>query len=325
MRKTAVILILLITGNLAFCQQLPLYSQYLFNKFLINPAVAGSDGYTTINLTARQQWVGYSDAPRTFSLSVQARMLKRKLKVSQSSGDRAVLRPKSDGKVGLGGFIFSDKNGLIQRNGFQLSYSYHMWLQSNTQLSLGISFNGYHYKIDEADIKMENPDDPLLNSDLRRGIFVPDVTFGTYLLNPDFCLGISVDQLLEAAVKIGRPVYDNFQMKRQYYLFGSYDFNSGSIITIRPSFLLMMSEQIKPLADIGVTYYSGQNYWAGLAYRTAGAIIATGGVKYKNIFIGYAIDFTLQEIQRITYGTHEISIAIKFGDSNRRYRWLDRY
>jgi len=43
------------------------------------------------------------------------------------------------------------------------------------------------------------------------------------------------------------------------------------------------------------------------------------------MFFGYAFDFTLQKIQRITYGTHEITLAMKFGDNTRRYRWLDRY
>ena len=114
-------------------------------------------------------------------------------------------------------------------------------------------------------------------------------------------------------------------MNRHYYLFGSYNFSSGSYSEIQPSFLLMMSEQLKPQADIGVTYIYNQDFWAGLAFRTSGALIANLGVKYNNIFIGYAFDFTLQEIQRITYGTHEITLALKFGDSMRRYRWLDRY
>jgi hypothetical protein len=35
-------------------QQVPLYSQYMLNGFLINPAVAGSEGYTAVNLTARE-------------------------------------------------------------------------------------------------------------------------------------------------------------------------------------------------------------------------------------------------------------------------------
>jgi hypothetical protein len=46
---------------------------------------------------------------------------------------------------------------------------------------------------------------------------------------------------------------------------------------------------------------------------------------HTNMYIGYAFDFTLQEIQRVTYGTHELTIAIRFGDSARKYRWLDRY
>ena len=60
-------------------------------------------------------------------------------------------------------------------------------------------------------------------------------------------------------------------MTRQYYLFGSYDFESGTNALIQPSFLLKMSEQLKPQADIGVTYIYDQGFWAGLAYRTSGA------------------------------------------------------
>ena len=86
-----------------------------------------------------------------------------------------------------------------------------------------------------------------------------------------------------------------------------------------------MSEQFKPQADLGVTYIYHQDFWAGLAYRTSGALIANVGVKYQNMYFGYAFDFTMQEIQRITYGTHEITVALKFGDNSRRYRWLDRY
>jgi hypothetical protein len=87
----------------------------------------------------------------------------------------------------------------------------------------------------------------------------------------------------------------------------------------------MISEQMMPQADIGITYIFHDVFWAGVAYRTSKAVIATIGVRQKNIFIGYAFDFTLQEIQRVTYGTHEISVAMKFGDSSRKYRWLDRY
>lgn len=325
MKRSAFILLLLLICSLTYGQQLPLFSQYLYNKFLINPAVAGSDGYTSVSLTARDQWVGYSGAPRTYAFSWQTRMLKKSYILKSTNIKKQVFRPKSDGKVGFGAYIFSDKNGLIQRTGFQAAYSYHMWLANSTQLSFGLAFTGYYYKIDEKQINFEDPNEPWLNNNLRRGVFVPDMTAGAYLLNAKYSVGFSADQLSEAAAKIGGPAYKNLSMSRTYYLFGSYDFSEGTITIIQPSFLLKMSEQFKPQVDIGATYIYNQGFWAGLAYRTSGAIIANIGVKYQNMFFGYAYDYTTQEIQTLTYGTHEITLAVKFGDNSRRYRWLDRY
>ena len=324
MKKLVFISALIICSANIEGQQLPLYSQYLYNKFLINPAVAGSDGFTSFNLTAREQWAGYSGAPRTFSLSGQTRILKRGYSLKKSSRGNG-YRPKTDGKVGFGGYIFSDRNGLIQRTGFQASYSYHMWVQSNTQLSMGLAVTGYHFKINELEIDFQDPNEPWLNNDLRRGIFVPDVDFGIYILNPKYNVGFSTLQLFGAAAKIGSDAYQNFRMDRHYYFFGSYSVEVGNKTEIQPSGLLMMSEQVKPVADIGLTYIYDQKIWAGLTYRTSKAIIANIGFTYTNMYIGYAFDFTLQEIQRVTYGTHELTLAVRFGDSARKYRWLDRY
>ena len=325
MKRLVYILIFLIAGAAAKSQQLPLYSQYLYNKFLINPAVAGSDGYTSVNLTAREQWVGYYGAPRTYSFSYQTRMLKRSYILKQSSARRPLYRPKTDGKVGLGGYVFSDKNGIIHRTGFQFSYAYNLWLRQSTQLSFGLAFTGYHYKIDEREISFEDPNEPLLYSNLRRGMFVPDATFGVYLLNGRYSLGFSAEQLFEAAGKIGNGIYKNINIQRHYYLFGSYSFFPTTYIELQPSFLFMMSEQFKPQADIGLNYIYNDAFWVGLAGRTSGALIASTGFKYLNLWFGYSFDFTFSEIQRITYGTHELTVALKFGDSARRYRWLDRY
>lgn len=316
---------LLLLVKFSSAQQLPLYSQYLYNKFLINPAVAGSDGYTSFNLTAREQWVGYYGAPRTFSFSFQTRMLKKSYILRQTAVRRKVFRPGTDGKVGLGGYVFNDKNGLVQRTGFQLSYAYHMWLRNSTQLSMGLALTGYHYRINDKEIDFEDPNEPWLNNNLRKGMFVPDATFGAYLLNAKYCFGFSADQLFQASARIANNAYRDFKINRHYYLFGSYDFAPQRDVIIQPSFLVMMSDQFIPQADIGVTYLHNQDLWAGIAYRTSGAIITTLGVKYENVFIGYAFDFTLHEIQRVTYGTHEITFALKFGDSRRKYRWLDRY
>lgn len=305
-------------------QQLPLYSQYLYNRYLINPAVAGSDGYTSFNLTAREQWAGYSGAPRTVSLSGQARILKRGYLIRQA-GSRRTLRPSGDGRVGIGGYLFSDRNGMVYRTGFQTSYAYHMWLQNSTQLSFGLALTGYHFKINERELNFSDPDDPWLNNELRRGIFVPDASFGIFVLNRNYSVGFSTEQLFGAAARFGDDAYSNFTMDRHYYLFATWSFYPAPRMEIQPSALVMMSEQVRPVADIGLSCNFDQSLWGGLAYRTSGAVIANFGVRYSNIYLGYSFDFTMQEIQRVTYGTHEITAALKFGDTARKYRWLDRY
>lgn len=326
------IFILLTTGLASFSQQLPLYSQYLYNKFLINPAHAGSDGFTSYNITAREQWIGYSGAPRTYSLSFQTRILKKGYRLNQNIFNNTVYRQRTTGRIGLGGYVFSDRNGLVQRTGFQTSYTYNLWVQDYTQLSLGLAFTGYHFKINVDENSFEESIEPLLNDNLRRGIFVPDVDFGVYLLNPRFDVGFSALQMLGAAAKIGNHAYNNYWMDRHFYLFGSYTFYSGVKAEIQPSILLKMSEQIRPQADIGLTYNYDQTIWTGIAYRTGGVLITNiryrfipSRVKMTSVYIGYAFDFTLNKIQRVTYGTHEVTMAVKFGESSKRFRWLDRY
>jgi hypothetical protein len=86
-----------------------------------------------------------------------------------------------------------------------------------------------------------------------------------------------------------------------------------------------MSEQLRPQADIGITYSYDNRIWIGTTFRTGSAIIANVGVRRDRLFFGYSFDFTLQSIQMSTYGSHEFIMAVRFGDTPRKYRWLDRY
>ena len=201
-----------------------------------------------------------------------------------------------------------------------------------TQLSFGLAFTGYHFIINADEASFESPDEPWLTDNLRRGVFVPDADFGIYLLNNKFDFGFSVQQIFGAAVKIGDYAYKNFRMDRHAYMFGSYYFGLGAKSELEPSVLGKISEELMPQADMGLTYIYDQSFWTGLTYRTDGGIIANVRFKYvprhtekTAFFFGYAVDFTLNQIQRVTYGTHELTLAVKFGDSSRKYRWLDRY
>jgi len=223
-KKGFIILAMVLVAAGLDAQQLPIYSQYVYNKYLINPAVAGSDGYTSLNLTTRQQWTGYQGAPQTYSLSLNGRILKQKYVIRENIFDKRIFKPHTEGRVGIGATIYSDINGLVRRTGFSTSYAYHIWMQGATQLSFGLAFTGYHYKIDQRQIQFEDPDEPWLNTDFRKGIFVPDFNFGVYLLNRKFAVGFSAQELMEGFIKAGSQAYKDLKIQRTYYLFGNYDF-----------------------------------------------------------------------------------------------------
>jgi type IX secretion system PorP/SprF family membrane protein len=317
--------LMLISGTIARSQQLPVYSQYLYNKFLINPAVAGSTGYTSVNLTARQQWAGYYGAPQTFSLSYQTRMLKAKYFLKNNIFSKTQYHSKTKGRVGFGLNMFNDINGLIHKTGALAAYSYNVWLNGETQLSLGLGASAYYYKIDQRQIRFDDPNEPFLYSDFRKGTIIPDFNFGAYVLGKQYSVGFSAQDLMQGFAKIGSTAYKDLHIKRTYYLFGNYDFDISHTSTIEPSVLFKMSEQIMPQFDIGLTYVYNRRIWAGVTYRTQSAIVANIGFSKDNYFIGYSYDYTTQAIQQATSGSHELVLAIRFGESTRRYRWLDRY
>jgi hypothetical protein len=47
------------------------------------------------------------------------------------------------------------------------------------------------------------------------------------------------------------------------------------------------------------------------------------GLKYDRFYFGYAFDFAMTDIRTQTLGGHELTMAVKFGESARRYRWLN--
>ncbi len=164
MSKSTIWVILFMFLPLAVrAQQMPLYSQYVMNAFMINPAIAGSDGYTSFNLTARQQWVGFKDAPSTQSFSFQTRILRKSYVIKNKSINNRSLKPSSKGRVGLGGFLYNDRNGAIDRTGLQLAYAYHIFV-GETQLSFGLSAGIFQFRVREDQLSFIDQNDPIIGS-----------------------------------------------------------------------------------------------------------------------------------------------------------------
>jgi type IX secretion system PorP/SprF family membrane protein len=314
---------IVLLADMGFSQQLPLFSQYMMNRFLINPAVAGSEGYTSFNLTAREQWIGFKDAPKTHALSVQTRILKNSFIAKSASVRRKVIPGSRSGKVGLGGYIFNDQTGLVSRTGFQFTYAYHIFIRKG-QLSFGLTGMVYQFKVDREKLRLYEQNDDLINN-FDNTLIIPDADFGVYYSDPKFYVGMSAAQLFQSSLKFGKRGYDNYKLKRHYYLMSGYNFDISDNIIIEPNILLKATENLNLQMDLGAKFFFRDDYWAGVAFRTGSALIIMGGLKVDKFYFGYAFDYTLSSIQSHSYGSHEFMLAMKFGDNARRYKWLIRY
>ena len=312
--------------GVTFAQQVPTYSQYIMNGFLINPSFAGNDGYTTVNLTARQQWVGFSGAPSTYAVSFQTRVLKTSYISKSTSVRRKMVRPTKGGRVGLGGYVFDDKNGIMRRTGISGAYAYHIPVGQN-QLSFGLAATAYQYAIDLNGALLYDTDDEFLNN-YDRVVFIPDFNFGASYTTQTYYAGFAMTQMFRGIMMLGNTGGNKRTELGHYYLTGGMKFilpNNNWII--EPSTLIKSSDMLFKAAQVDLTtrVYYKEDYWAGLSWRTSDAIILMMGLRYDRFYFAYAFDFALSDIRKQSFGSHEITVAVKFGESARRYRWINRY
>jgi type IX secretion system PorP/SprF family membrane protein len=320
-------------------QQFPIYSQYMMNGFLLNPAVAGHEGYTAINLTVREQWLGLKDAPSTYAISGQTRWLKNSFIFKSKSVRHRRKSMSRGGKVGLGGYIFNDVNGAFSRLGFQGTYAYHITLR-RSQLSFGASLVGFQYKLDKSKVRLEdqaNADQLFLNTQSKS--FITDANLGVYYSDRYLYAGISVQNLFQSYFMFNNRQGAGFKLDRQYLLTAGYRFDLVDFVFIEPSFLFKFNEISVSQTDLNIKLYYKEDYWGGISYRTGSgssvssesingrgsSMIFMGGARVDKFFFGYSFDYTFSSISKNTFGSHEILIAVKFGDNARRYRWLNRY
>jgi type IX secretion system PorP/SprF family membrane protein len=322
------IVFILMSASLA-AQQVPRYSQYIMNGFLINPSFTGRDGYTTVNLTVREQWVGMAGSPSTYAASFQTRLLKNSYISKSTSVKKKLVKPTKGGKVGLGGYLFNDNNGIMRRTGFQASYAYHIQMGRTeglpNNLAFGLAMTGYQYFVNTEGLIYE-PNDPFINS-FDRSVFVTDFNFGASFTTSKYYVGFAMTNLLRGNLIFGDTSSVDRNELGHFFLTGGIKFPISTDWIIEPSGFIKSSDMLFKSIQMDLTgrVYYKNDYWAGLSYRTGDAIIAMLGLKYDRFYFAYAIDFTLTDIKSATYGTHEITLAVKFGESARRYRWINAY
>ena len=317
-----------------YSQQLPTYTQYKLNAHVVNPAISGASGWTTVSITAREQWLGFKGSPNTYTLSGEWRLLKRQGAVTSGLFGVRTKQRSREGRVGLGGVVYSDNNGHITNTGGRFSYAYHIGLHQS-QLSFGASLSVFQIKFDKDNLTFPEGYEPIIEKgEFNESMLAPDASIGVYYLTKRYYAGLSGNHLFQSYIKIGGS--NQYKLLRHYFLTAGYMFPIGRDYELEPSMLMKITEPdvkgftnkitgLDTQTDINVKLYYRDDYWGGFSYRTNGDLVILAGVRYNQFYFAYSFDYTLSSIRKYSYGSHELSIGFRFGYSDQRFRWRDRY
>ncbi|MBN1159209.1 MAG: type IX secretion system membrane protein PorP/SprF [Bacteroidales bacterium] len=271
-------------------QQIPNFSMYNMNHYLVNPAASGITDRVPVSLSYRKIWAGIEQSPSVQYLS--ASMLVAK-------------------DMGVGTRLFNYQAGPLRKTGLEGTYSYHLSLgQSGMKLSFGLSLLLYQFHLNKSDLFIEDIDDQVFFGDEH--MFVPDAGIGTYLYHEDFFVGLSVPQLFQRNIDLKSDVVLQQKQVRHYYLHGGYRFDAGSDFKLEPSVMLKFIEAGIFQADINalVTYKEMVNF--GVSFRTSDAVAFQVGYCNPDLFIGYAYDLVISGLRNNSFGSHEILFSYTF-------------
>jgi type IX secretion system PorP/SprF family membrane protein len=276
-------------------QQLPQYSNYMINGYAMNPAVAGSNNYFEGISTNRYQWVGITDAPRTYILTAQG--------------------PTKSLNMGLGGMVYTDIVGPTRRTGFSLSYAYHIRVAEKVKVSLGLSGGMVQFMVDGSKIALRDPGDMVLTNGLQ-SVISPDFGAGIYVYSTDkkWYVGASVPQMFQNKINFVEVSTSKLsKMTRHYYMTAGYKLKMNESFVLEPSACLKYAKPAPLQFDLGLRIIYQDKIWIGGAFRYLDAISAMVGYKLsQNMTFIYAYDFTTSNIRKYSSGTHELMIGIKF-------------
>ena len=267
-------------------------SQQLFNRVYYNPAAAGASQYTNGVLIARQQWVGFPKSPQLLVFS----------------GDTYLPKINS----GLGLSIIADRLGIEHSNNFNLSYSYHLRVGSETNLSFGLSAGVLYRSVDAGSVVFPDPTDPntgiLMQEENKLS---PDFNFGLELNHRNFTLGAAVTHLARSSSKA-----DDLTAGRHFYLYGRYRFTITPEWDLVPT--LAAQNNIKDYQlEANLMCFYKQKYWLGASFRTnekleSESLVAMLGFYIADLVrIGYAYDLNVGKLNSFSSGSHELMLGIR--------------
>ena len=298
-----VILLFLVATELSFSQQLPQFSQYIFNGLHVNPGYAGYKGEPYIQSTYRSQWINFPGAPETFTVTADF--------------------SANEGTMGFGFSLMSDNLGPARTTGGLLTYAYRIQTGKKSWLGLGVSAGVSEYAIDG---NLLDPND-FPDSEIPVGtinLFTPNLNSGLFFHNDKFYAGFSVYNMIGKKSLEKEDValaYHDFH----YYLTAGYLLDLGETVKFKPSFLIKEVKGAPTNYDINAMFLFYERIWVGGSYRSnmkiwndnlqenlsnRNALAAVIEIfPTDRLRIGYAYDHNLNVLQDYRNNSHEFSIG----------------
>ncbi|RZK21254.1 MAG: type IX secretion system membrane protein PorP/SprF [Pedobacter sp.] len=321
MKKIAIIFAILISAK-AFSQQKPQYTQYIFNQYLLNPALSGIENYIDFKAGYRKQWAGINDAPQTSFVSAHWALGDNQLwsnaltSFPEQTGnpmDRNYMQnyTSSPSHHGIGVTAVLDKTGPIKRLDANVTYAYHIQLNNNFNLSAGLAAGLSSISLDINALTFENPNEPSLSRAITNQLR-PDLSVGLWLYGARMFAGISAQQVLSQKLSFsGDDTYNQGKAVPHFFATAGYKFFIDDEIAAIPSVMVKYVQPSPFSVDLNMKLAFRDKLWLGGSYRKDDSFSAMAGFNIgKMVNLTYSYDFTTSDLNQVSNGSHEIVLGL---------------
>lgn len=296
MRSGLVIIAFFISVIALKAQQVVMFNHYFYKPMVNNPAYTGINEAPHLMLINHTQWSGFKGGPQYNLLSFDGTIINQ--------------------NTGLGVVISSDRKGVNNRIGGNVSYSYKIRFKEKIFLQLGLSLGAINQSIDYSKASIENPNDPSLfiNSQNKTTF---DANAGLVFVAKGLEIGFAAPQI--ANNKINYVSYNDsrtFYTQSRHYM-GSLKYQfvlpKKTDISISPQILTRYLLNAPIQYDANINFDWQNKFWIGATYKNNYAIGLNLGVTlFKKLSIGYSYDYITGSINKYSGLSHEIMLSFKF-------------
>jgi len=288
-------ILLFITSSI-IAQKEVVMTQYMYNKYSINPGFAGSHNVLSTYASYRKQWIGFQEAP--------------------SGSFFTAHTPLKNEKIALGMQFFNESFGISSNTGFSGSYTYRIFRDNNSTIAFGVSGGLVNYKSNWNDVEYTDFTET----------YIPDATFGNIEQSSALWVGFGAALYTEkyfAGVSIPSFMYhDRFNSgensvdfsKIDYLFTGGYLHKFSDHFSLQPSAMLRLNMNDNTYLDLSATAILMNSLMIGTSYRTTNEIIGIVGYQVTpQLRFTYSLDYNIDPIGTYNNGTHEVALQFDFG------------